>query len=108
MISINGVSYQGNNITITNGKVFVDGVELREGESKTINITVNGNLDVLKVDSCQKVMVMGTVNALSTISGDVDISGDVGDSVSTVSGDVECGNIGGSVKTVSGDIKYRR
>jgi hypothetical protein len=107
MININGKIYQGNNISIVNGKVTIDGKD-QTPDSKEINITVNGNIDTLKVDVANKVFVVGQVNSVSTVSGDVDTSGDVLGSISTVSGDVECGNVGGSITTVSGDIKHRR
>ena len=109
MININGKKYQGNNLTIINGKIFIDGVEqTAETEGKEINITVHGNIETLKVDSANKVTVIGQVDTLSTVSGDIDTAGDIFGSVSTVSGDIECGNIGGSVSTISGDIIHSR
>jgi DNA polymerase/3'-5' exonuclease PolX len=103
---INNNSYIGNSITITNGKVIIDGKDVTP-DSKTITISVEGNIDNLTVDACDKVTVTGDVNKVKTMSGDVDIKGNVTDSVSTMSGDVDCGNIGGSIKTMSGDIKHR-
>lgn len=103
MININGKSYSGRNVTIINGKVVVDGVDLTP-EGKTINITVDANIDKLDVDMCDKVIVNGNVNELTTASGDVDCK-DVTGCVKTVSGDIECGNVGGDVSTTSGDVK---
>lgn len=109
MININGKSYQGNNLTIVNGKVFIDGVEQTpEDKAKEISITVDGNIDTLKVDSAIWVKINGHVNNASTISGDLHIAGDVRGAASSVSGDIECDDIGGSVSTISGDIKQRR
>ena len=105
-ITINGMNFSGNNITITNGKVIIDG-KSQTFESKEINISISGNIEKLEVDSCEKVSVIGNVETLKTISGDVEISGIVNGSVQTVSGDVKCGKISGDVKTVSGDIKNR-
>lgn len=54
------------------------------------------------------VVVNGNVEQVSTTSGDVSVSGNVGGSVSTKSGDIEInGNVGGSASTVSGDIDIK-
>lgn len=105
-IVINGKSYVGQSISINNGKIVIDGKIHVNEESKTINIYIEGNVDTLKVDSCEKVMVNGFVNSLSTMSGDVEC-GNVNQSVSTQSGDIECENVGGDISTQSGDIKAK-
>jgi len=102
-ININGKSFVGRNIVMSGNKIIIDGVDVTP-DSKNIEITVNGNLDSLKVDMCDKITVNGNVNELSTTSGDVDCKDVTGD-VKTLSGDIECGNVGGSVQTTSGDIK---
>ena len=106
-IKINGVSYVGDSLVVKNNKIFIDGKE-HEIDSKTINISVTGNIDSISADSCQKISVKGDVNTLKTMSGDVEIEGIINGSVSTMSGDVDCGNVLGSVSTLSGDIKYRK
>lgn len=106
-ITINGVSYVGNNVKIINGKVIVDGKDMTP-DSKNITIHVDGDISKLSVDICEKLSVTGNVNELSTVSGDVTIGGNVGQNVKTVSGDVKCGNISGKVTTVSGDIKNKK
>lgn len=105
-VKINGVSYNGNNVTIINGKVIVDGKDMTP-DAKNITIHVDGDISKLSVDICDKLSVTGNVNDLSTVSGDVSIGGNVGQNVKTVSGDVKCGNIAGKVTTVSGDIKNK-
>ena len=105
-ISINGVNYSGNNIVISNGKVVINGKDVTP-DSKEINIKVEGNIDKSVVDSCNKVEVTGDISDIKTQSGDINISGNVNGSVSTMSGDIDCGNVGGSIKTMSGDIKHR-
>jgi hypothetical protein len=105
-VTINGVVIQTSgrgNITIHGGHITVDGKDVTP-DAKEISIVVNGSLASLEVDSCDKVSVTGDVGKVSTISGRVDISGNVAGSVSTVSGRVDCGNISGSVSTVSGRI----
>ncbi len=123
-ISINGKSFFGNSITINGNKIIVDGKDITPNE-KTINIVVNGNIDNLEVDSCNKLEIHGDVNKLKNCSGDVecgDIKGDatsgsgnikckgnVGGNVSTGSGNVNCeGSIKGNVKTGSGNVKYTK
>jgi hypothetical protein len=106
-ITINGKTFSGNYIVVTNGKVFVNGEDVTP-DSKEINISVEGNIDELKVDACKKVSVNGNVGKVKTTSGDVDITGDVNGGIQTVSGDVDCGNVAGSISTVSGDVKHKR
>lgn len=105
-ISINGVTIRGNNICISNGKITVDGKNVTP-DSKTINIAVDGNINVLEVDCCDKVIVNGSSNSVQTVSGDIECS-DVDGPVSTVSGDIVCGKVGGKITTVSGDVMHRR
>ncbi len=108
-IVVNGqVIPDGRNVIIRGGRVIVDGKDVTP-DAKEINIVVNGNIDKVEADACQKVSVTGDVGSVKTLSGDVDIGGDVKGSVQTMSGDIDCdGSIGGSVSTMSGDIKYRK
>lgn len=106
-ITINGVSYSGNNITVINGKVIIDGNDVTPN-FKNIEILVDGNIDKLSVDSCDKLMVNGNVGQIKSTSGDVEVLGNIDGDVTSTSGDIKCGNISGSVKTVSGDIKYKK
>lgn len=94
-------------ILIKNNRVFVDGKDVTP-DQKEITIVVNGNVNKIEVDACQKVSITGDAGSVKTMSGDIDISGKVTGSVSTMSGDVDCGDIGGSVSTMSGDIKNRK
>jgi hypothetical protein len=102
MITINGTSYDGNNISINNGNVVIDGKRIIS-EDKVINIVVNGNIVNFVIDSGNSIEVNGNIESMKTVSGDVrcdSISGNV----NTVSGDVVARSIGGSIKTISGDI----
>ena len=107
MIKVNGVIYSGNNLTIRNNKILIDGKDVTV-DAKQINISIEGNVEKLEVDSCEKVSITGDVGNVKTLNGDVDISGDVKGSVQTMSGDVDCRNINGSVSTMSGDVKHRK
>lgn len=109
MIKINGnvvssVISTGSNISIIGNKVFIDGQE-HDVEAKTINIEVTGNVNSLDVDVAQKVNVSGNAGSVQTVSGSVEVGGDVDGSVSTVSGSVRAGKIGGNVSTVSGSVR---
>lgn len=103
MITINGSRYSGTNISVINGKVIVDGVEVTP-DDKAIYIKVEGDIELLKVDVCDELSIKGDVGNASSVSGDMCISGNVTGNVSNVSGDVYCGTVTGSVSTVSGDI----
>jgi hypothetical protein len=99
--------YSGDNITISKGRVFINGQEINTGDQKTINITVNGDIESIKADACQKITVSGSSGSIQTQSGDVEC-GNVNGSVTTMSGDVDCGDIGGSVQTMSGNVKHKK
>jgi hypothetical protein len=107
-ITINGQTFTDKNINVSGNKVIIDGIDVTP-ESKEINISILGSIEDLKVSSCNKLTIDGSVGSISTQSGDVEVTGDITGDVKTMSGDVNCsGNIGGSVKTMSGDIKYRK
>ena len=107
-VIINGKKYTGgNSIVVSNNKVIIDGVDQSPSKCKKIDIKIVGNVENLEVDTCNTINVHGDVNSLQTTSGDVDVSGNVTDSVDSTSGDIECGDVGGSVKSVSGDIKCK-
>jgi len=109
-ISINGVTYVGNNVRVNRNKVYIDGKLADTENMKDINIVVQGDIENIKVDACQKVTINGTVkNGVETQSGDIDINqGSVEGNVSSMSGNIDIGgSVGGSVKTMSGNIKHR-
>jgi len=106
VVSIGDKTYRGNNIVVTNGKVFIDGKEADTSDQKTINITVEGNVETLKVDSCESVTVTGNAGSVQTSSGMVKIDGHVNGSVQTMSGSVKCGPVSGNINTMSGDIEH--
>lgn len=103
-VVINGNTYSGNNIVVKNGKVLIDGNDVTP-ETKEINISVEGNIESLKVDSCNTVNVTGSVTNVSTVSAKVKVTGDVAGGIQTVSGNVDCGDVGGSINSVSGNIR---
>ena len=103
-ITINGVTYQsGNSIVAVGNKVMIDGKDVTP-DAKVISITVDGSIDSISADYCQKIAVNGNVKSITTQSGDIECK-DVTGSVKTMSGDVEAGNVGGDISTMSGDVK---
>ena len=108
IVSINGKTYYGNSISVSKGKVIIDGQNVTPEDTKIINISVEGNIEELKVDYCEKITIKGNAKNITTQSGDIELSGNIEGGVQTMSGDIECGNIGGGVNTMSGDIKYRK
>jgi hypothetical protein len=107
VITVNGVTFSGNNISISKGKVIIDGNDVTP-DAKNIDIKIDGNISELKVDACDSLVVNGNCGSVATMSGDVDIDGDVTGNISTMSGDVKCGTVGGSISTMSGDIKNKK
>ena len=106
-ITINGVSIPScESVSVLNGRVIVDGVDVTP-DAHLVNIVVTGNLESLSADHCQSLTVNGVVfGDVTSVSGDI-TCGDVTGSVSSTAGDIKCGSVGGSVKAKAGDV-YRR
>jgi hypothetical protein len=100
-VTIGGRIFKGRDISINNGKVTIDGKDQYGDLVGDINIEVHGDVESIENSSGQVTAVK--VGSISTASGDVEC-GDVSGSVSTMSGDVGCGFVSGSVSTMSGDI----
>ena len=109
-VSINGITYSGNNVTVIKNKVYIDGKLSDEGEkSKVINIEITGDVELLDVDTCENIKVSGDVGSINTVNGDINIDGHIAGDIKTVNGDVTSkSDIFGKVKTVNGDIKGKR
>lgn len=126
MININGKIFYGNNISMSGNKITIDGVVVTDEDivnNKTVNITVEGNIESIEADYVTKIDIKGTTGSVKTTSGDVhcgnvagdvkstsgdvDIDGYVNGSIQTMSGNVSCGSVGGNIKTMSGNIKHR-
>jgi hypothetical protein len=101
-IIINGksINVQGNNISVINDKVYVDGKLVESGLSGRVEISFKGDLANLKTDG--SATVHGDVRRDVIASGSVkchNVEGDV-----DASGSVNCGKIGGNVRA-SGSIR---
>ena len=103
MISINGKTYSGDNITINNNQVIIDGKNVTPNESQ-ITIVVNGNLNTLKVDVVENITVNGECGNVDVVNGDVNC-GNVKTGVKTVNGNIEAGYVEGGITTVNGNVK---
>ena len=102
-IKNSSISIEGNNVSIINNKIFVDGKEI-ETEEKVINIIVEGNLDKLEVDCCNSIKVNGVTKDIEVSNGNIAISGDVKGNVNNVNGNIIAKTINGNCKTTNGDI----
>lgn len=57
-------------------------------DAKTINISIEGDINKLDVNNTKKIEITGNVNEVNTASGNLKIGGDVFNSISTKSGDI--------------------
>ena len=103
-MKINGRSFFGRNISITQNSITIDGVTSIEVTPK-IKVEILGSCDSIESASGD-VVVHGAAQKIKTMSGDVTCESVFGP-ISTMSGDVKCGDISGSVSTMSGDIKNK-
>jgi hypothetical protein len=104
MITVNGKTYIGNNVTINNGQVIVDGKVQEKGVSGVVKVIVEGKIDSLKTQSSVEMhgSVLGDIDA----GGSVKVSGDVKGSIDA-GGSVSCGSVGGDVDA-GGSVSMRR
>ncbi|ARC58826.1 hypothetical protein J5TS1_31870 [Bacillus licheniformis] len=101
-VTINGVTYEGNNIIITDNKVQIDGRTVERDVTEDVKVKIEGS--PVKVYSDASVEVRGDV------LGDVDSGGSVncGNVKGNVDagGSVRCGTVGGSVDA-GGSIRIK-
>lgn len=94
-VTINGKTYKGNNVTVINHRIIIDGVEVNDKDAiqnNRLTIKVEGVLDELKTDGdVVAQLVKGTVDAGGSVSCD-NVEGNV-----DAGGSVNCGNVGGDV-----------
>ena len=100
------------NISIVNGKVLVNGKSINEFEEvtkdeKIINITIEGNVERLEVETCEKIIVHGDAKRIKTNMGSIEISGNVEGDVHSNMGSITCGNVEGDCHANMGSIIKR-
>lgn len=100
---INGKTYKGSCIQVSNGRVIVDGVEHGVESGPSIDVEIHGDVQSLEMESGS--VKANSAGTIKTVSGDV-VCGEVSGSIKSVSGDINTGAVAGSVSTVSGDIKH--
>ena len=88
IITIDGKSFVGNNLSIINGVVSVNGIVQNGKVSGIVKIVIEGNIDNLKTDAT--VEVHGNVQNI-----------DAG-------GSVQCGSVGGNIDAGGSVITKRR
>jgi hypothetical protein len=110
-IIINGRQYEVNGpISMINDRIYVNGQLFENGEAleRKVNITIVGGVHSIKLDkgpSEVNIKITGNVGgSITTTSGDVEVAGNVLGDVKSTSGDIKCKNVTGSVRTVSGGI----
>lgn len=110
-IVVNGDIVQGkqiiNNMTISGGKITVDGKplsELDQEDEKVINITIQGDVERLKIDYCGDVHITGNAGDVETHGGNIQVQGDVEGDVESHGGNILCGNISGDCTSHGGNI----
>lgn len=99
---INGKRYEGNSVSIINGKVYIDGVpaEAKAEKNGILKIKVEGILGELKSDvSVECGEVRGNVSAGGSVQADA-VHGSV-----NAGGSVQCDNVGGNVMA-GGSVQY--
>jgi len=105
MIKINGKTYKGNNVSIINGQVIIDGKKADTPEDeKVINITIDGNIKTLDVDYCNKLEMTGDCESVTSKNGNIQVKGNVTGDVNNKNGNIVCRNIGGNAETKNGDV----
>ncbi len=104
-VSINGETYTGSTVTMSNGSVIVDGVKQDKVTAQRVMITINGDVD--SVSSTDGTIIMhGDAKTVRTTNGDVECENVTGD-VTTTNGDVDAWDVAGNVSTTNGDITHK-
>lgn len=103
-ITVNGETFEGNNVSVVNGEVIVDGKKVVFPDRKEVVITVTGDLGNLQADRC-RLEVGGSVGNVSVGQGPVVVDGDVKGEVNLSQGDLKCTDIFADVKIDMGNVK---
>lgn len=108
MISINGQNFKGQNIQISNNKIYIDGkrVDKQFEDDKVFNIEVEGPLSKLDVDNAESIIVNGDCGNAKSTNGNIKITGDIAGDVKTTNGNVSANVINGKVTTTNGNISH--
>ena len=97
-----------NSMVINGGKITIDGKPLSEldrEDDKIINITIEGDVERLEIDTCTNIHVKGDAKRIKTNMGDIEIHGNVDGDVHTNMGSITCGKVSGDCHTNMGSIR---
>lgn len=108
-VYVNGKLVTGKTISVDNGVVMVDGKRLdADGGYQHLKIEIHGNVAGNVKTNTGDVHVTGDTSAVTTMSGDVDVGGNVNGSASTMSGNVTVhGKLRGDASSMSGKVSRR-
>lgn len=106
-ITINGVTYEGENLIINNnsGHIQIDN-QIISISNRIININVSGDLNVLEVSSANTIEIIGNAGEVNTASGNIQVDKVLGNA-NSVSGSIYANDIIGNVSTISGSVNYK-
>ncbi|UUV46557.1 hypothetical protein [Bacillus phage vB_BanS-Thrax3] len=93
-ITINGQTYVGNNITMDNGKVIVDGVEQDVIHKEPIQLTVNCNVEKIFVE--ESISVHGDIHGDVVAKNSINCMDVIGDANAGFS--INCSDIKGNAE----------
>ena len=104
-ITVNGktITCSGNNVSIIDGQIVVDGKMISESNSRNIKVIIEGNVE--KIDCAGTVEVHGNAGNIDC-GGSCTIKGDVNGSVDA-GGSVTCGNVAGDIDA-GGSVRCRK
>jgi len=102
-VTVNGKTYTGNNIQVTDNEVIIDGKKTGIADRKVV-INITGNVESITTGS-GNVSVTGDAVDIKTASGNVKVDLSVNGDISTVSGDIDVGSgVSGDIQTTTGDV----
>lgn len=105
-VSIGGKTFQGDNVSIINGEVFVDGVKQDDvSKQPKIEVIINGNVGDVELSGGN--MKCGDVDGDVRVSGGNIDAGDIEGDVRASGGNINCDKVGGNVKASGGNVNHR-
>lgn len=100
-VTINGVTYEGNNVSMINNRIIIDGKEVGETEKSQTQVVIEGNIRNLQTD--KSVTVNGNIDGDVGAGGSINCD-DVGGNVHA-GGSVNCDDVGGNV-SAGGSVNH--
>ena len=63
VININGTKYQGSSVIVNGNKITINGKDVTP-DTKIVNILVEGDINEVSADYCEKIMVTGNAKTV--------------------------------------------